>query len=645
MVITFESRKKSYPAYLFVFTYAIAALVFKDRWQYLMGLVLALVLFLGSYGLGKRLSFFIFKTPDQSLYFPIGLGCALILTFFAASFSTVRSIFYVIWGCLALLSAFELPVLAYRINRNYFWATPLILLGFWSSFSPSLNPINLEYYLGLPHHYLAIGKILTLPENLYSSLPPFGSALTLLFSAVGVDIGVKVFTLLLYFQIISIIVSLLRWFITEPVFAGGNGKDHDYQTDLMFMTRMELLVIPMLLAPVVFAVFHQQTHDLLMALFFCAAIASLIKEYDSMTTLKIWNIGLLLAFALWTKYAAFFYIPWIALLWFGLSGWKFTRENWKAFGLIVATTFLFWLAVPVRNGMQYKDPFYPALSGIFGEGSWTPAQSVYFVSEVMSPGGGLMNALSRFVALVFDPQGIGLVLLLSVGVYPFSRKLRVVNHLLFYGLACYITWFFVYKNFPQFLGVYLVLFPVCYFAFRYLYIRWPKQIWMVWAACVIATAVPLLQFFKGADPSSSFLISPLQTQKEFLTAHLDYYPIVMKLNADESVRGDILLLGENRVAYYKQPVIVGSRYDSTAVLDDLRKATSPEELFRRIRRQGIRYVVYDEQRFHQMYGPMGVFRLTETQIMNLQNMLAKYSNLRLQSGQIRLHELSDSLIW
>src|SRR5688572_29415385 len=271
MVITFESRKKSYPAYIVLFSYALAALLFKDRWEYLLGLLLALTLFLGSYGLGKRLSFLIFKTADQSLYFPIGLGCVLLITFVAGSFSTGRALIYPVWGVLLLLSVFEFPVLTYRINRNYFWAAPFICLAFWSSFSPSVFEGTLEYYSGLAHQYLAIGKILPLPANLYTSFPPLGTALNLLFAATGFDTGVKSFHLLIYFQIISILVSLLRWLITEPVFAGGNGRDQDDQTDLLYMTRMEFLVVPMLLVPVIFTVFHEQTFDLLASLFFCAA--------------------------------------------------------------------------------------------------------------------------------------------------------------------------------------------------------------------------------------------------------------------------------------------------------------------------------------------------------------------------------------
>ena len=634
MVITFESRKKSYPAYLFVFTYAVAALLFKDRWQYLVGLLLALGLFLGSYGLGKRLSFLIFKTADQSLYFPIGLGCVLVVAYFTGSFSTSRTFFIPIWGALALLSAFEWPVLAYRINRNYYWGAPFILLAFWASFTPSLFSTTLEYYLGLAHQYVAIGKIISLPQNLYSSLPPFGPTLALLFSSIGFESGIKPFNLLIYFQIISILVSLLRWLITEPVFAGGNGRDQDYQTDLLYMTRTELLVIPMLLLPIAFAAFHEQTFDILAALFFCAAVASLVKEYDGLTMLKIWNIGLLLAFALWTKYSVLVYVPWIGLLWFALTRWRLSRENWKTFGLLFATVLLFWLAIPVRNIIQHDDPFYPVFSG-----DWTPAQSLYLESQIMSHSTGLLESLGRFLGLVFDPRGIGLLLLVSLVLYPKARKIRAMNHLLLFGLACYVSWFFVYQDFRQFLPVLLLLFPVCYFSLRHLYIRWPKYLWALWGMCAVLTLVPLYKYF-----SATQLISPTETQHEFLVSRLDYFPIAKHVN-ENAIHGEVLLLGEHRTAYYKRPLISSSRYDRSSVLNDFRTAVGPEDLHQRLRRNGVRYLVYDETRFRQFYGPEGIFRLTDMQLQNLQKMLESYTELKMQHGNVRLHELTDKQIW
>ena len=74
MIIGFEIEKRSLPLYILPLSYLILAMIFPDRWKYASGLILALVLFLGSYGLGKRLSYILFKIADQTLYFPLGLG-------------------------------------------------------------------------------------------------------------------------------------------------------------------------------------------------------------------------------------------------------------------------------------------------------------------------------------------------------------------------------------------------------------------------------------------------------------------------------------------------------------------------------------------------------------------------------------------
>jgi len=636
MVITFESRKKSYPVYVFVFSYALSALIFQDRWQYLIGLVMALILFLGSYGLGKRLSFMIFKTADQSLYFPIGLGIVLVISYCCALFSTSRPVFYSIWGILAALSAFELPVLAYRLNRNYFLASPLILLAFWSSFTPSIDSRTLEYFLGMPHQYLAIGKIVSLQHNLYSSLAPFGNTMTLLFSSMGMDCGVKAFSLILYFQIISIVVGLLRWLITEPVFAGGNGRDHDHQTDLLYMTKMELLVFPMLLFPGLFVLFHNETYDVLTAVFFCAAIASVMKEYEVFNTMKILNIGLLLSFALWTKTSALAYIPWIVLLWFGISGWRLSRENLKIPGMLIAAALLFWLVLPVRNAFYFGDPFYPMLSGIRSEPNWSPAQSLLFERLVMGGGGGLTAALTKFVALIFRPEGTGIAMVVSLVSYPFSRKVRVMNQILFFALGCYFTWFLLFQEFRHFLPVYVLLFPICYFAFRHLYIRYPKYLWIVWAICIFTTIIPLLRFF-----SVTPLIQPGESQEKFLALRLDYYPVAMSLRS-ESERGGVLLLGDSRVAYYRQGVLAGSPFDSTQILPDLGASANAEELYKRLRRQGIHYVVLRNVEFESLYGPQGIFHLTDIQMQNWHNLLNTYTQIRMKSGSVQLLELTSS---
>jgi hypothetical protein len=257
----------------------------------------------------------------------------------------------------------------------------------------------------------------------------------------------------------------------------------------------------------------------------------------------------------------------------------------------------------------------------------------------MSQGSGLLESLSKLLSMIFDPRGIGLVLLVSLVLYPKVRKLKAMNHLLIFGAACYITWFFVFQDFRHYLPVCLLLFPVCYFSLRHVHIRWPKHVWAIWGTCAVVAFIPMYKYF-----SSVLLLPPAQTQKEFLASHLDYYPIATALNS-RVVHGDILLAGESRIAYYNKRVITGSRFDPIPVLQDLRSATSPEELHQRLRRQGIRYIVYNEKRFPELYGPQAIFRLSDTQMSYWQSMLQQYSELRLQNGSIRLHELSDAQIW
>ena len=138
MIIGFEIEKRSLPLYILPLSYLILAMIFPDRWKYAAGLILALVLFLGSYGLGKRLSFILFKIADQTLYFPLGLGVVLAVVYAIAEFTTAPMLFYLIWGALVVVAAFETPVLNYRLRRVYFWAAPFVLLGYWSTLTPVL---------------------------------------------------------------------------------------------------------------------------------------------------------------------------------------------------------------------------------------------------------------------------------------------------------------------------------------------------------------------------------------------------------------------------------------------------------------------------------------------------------------------------
>jgi hypothetical protein len=149
----------------------------------------------------------------------------------------------------------------------------------------------------------------------------------------------------------------------------------------------------------------------------------------------------------------------------------------------------------------------------------------------------------------------------------------------------------------------------------------------------------LLTFFRETS-----LILPGESQEQFLTSRVDYYPIARSLKS-ESVHGEILLFADSRVAYYQARVLAGSPFDSTVIYPDLKASVSPEELLGRLRRHGIRYIILREDLFEEFYGPKGIFPLTEMQIQNWRNMLKMYSKPGLKSGHMQLFELTSSQTW
>ena len=160
------------------------------------------------------------------MYFPLGLGVFLSLTYVCAIFTTGPILLYSVWIGLLILSWFEAPVLTYRFRRTYLWGAPFVLLGFWSTFTPVTFFDSMVYYLGLPYQYVSNGVVGALPFNMYTAFPPFNQVLNLLFVGIGFDSGINVFSIILYFQIIAILLGLLRLLSTESsLISRGNGRD------------------------------------------------------------------------------------------------------------------------------------------------------------------------------------------------------------------------------------------------------------------------------------------------------------------------------------------------------------------------------------------------------------------------------------
>src|SRR5262245_9582515 len=138
------------PLYALFLTYVVFALIFPDRWNYILGSAFCLMLWLASRSIGRRVFAHHSSIPD-SLLFPAGLGIILAAATILSSFSTAHWVIVIFWILLAAASFFDIQYLEIRLPLKYIFFAPLLLLAFWSSFTPTTFFDALSYHLGLPY--------------------------------------------------------------------------------------------------------------------------------------------------------------------------------------------------------------------------------------------------------------------------------------------------------------------------------------------------------------------------------------------------------------------------------------------------------------------------------------------------------------
>jgi hypothetical protein len=641
VILPFDLKKRGSPLYTVPLAYIAIALVFPDRWMYVRGLIMAVVLFLGSYGLGKQLSFFLFKTAEQKIYAILGLGFALAASYVVFLFSIKLWILYCIWGALAVLSIAEFPILTYRFPRSYGWAAPFLLLAFWSSFTPTTFFDALVYHIGLPSQYLLAGKFSIFTNHLYSSFPPFDQVLNLLFIGLNAESGIKVFSTVMYLLVVTILTGLLRALYFGPQRKGGNGRDRDASDTLGFI-RSEFLLFIALLIPSAWIQIHIITGEMLVTLFFCAGVVTLVKEYDDLTPRKMITIALLLAWSIWTKWNALVYVGFVGVLWLILL-----RGQWKSLGLLYGLIFLFVLPLLARNFLAFGDPLYPSLSGIFSTPYWGSRQSMAI--ELDSFAGGYQRMSEIFLAplrLTFQPgyygsaSPIGLLPLTALLVYPFAKKFRRVNQILLYVLICYLLWLFTFHNFRQFFPPFVLLFLMFYLSLQWINAKIPRYMPGYWALCSLACAFFLLPIYRIYFP----LISFQQTRADYLRHNLDYFSSAEAIQKDREA-GTILLLGQTRIAYFNTAVIGATAYDQHPLLKYLEQARSSDDLFAIFRTNNIRFIFMNLTEWGKDYKKYGLLPV-ELIPDDLHQAFKIQAETRALSGAVPLKMSEDKLsLW
>jgi hypothetical protein len=595
-------NSRSFPVYVLAVAFLLFSLPFPDRLNYLASAAASVILFLSAFHIGKRII-----REEEAFYAPFGLGVILLVSYVLFIFSTTAVVRYAVWIILAILSAFEVRLLSRRLPLKVLWASPLILLGFWSCLTPSTFFDALAYHLGLPYQYLASGQMILMKNHLYSSFPPFDQVLNLLFIGARFNPGIKIFSMILLICILWTATTVLKGEI-----------------------NIERMTFPLLMLPNVWILIHLVTADLLTALFFCSGVFLLLAEENTNRTIVISSA--LIALSFWTKANVLLYVPPIVILCLK------RRTNLKQLIIFFGLVFLFILPLLIRNYIYFGDPFYPVLSRQISNANWSAQQDVALSQDSFPPRArtpwNWIKApfdLIRKPALFGSASEVGVVPIISILLYPLAARSKL-NRILVYVFICFIGWLLIFPNFRQFFPVFLLLAPVFYAGWNFL----ANRSTILYAAGLIVCAVVAFFFLYPIYRYYFPLIKVCETQQQYLREHLDYYPAAELAN--RSHRSGILF-GDTRTAYYEVPLVAGSAYDRSPFLELLRNSRTPEIFAGSLKKKGISFVVIHRAEFNRLAKKNGIWKISTEEAALLQTFLKNFTNVKYRKGMIYYLEL------
>jgi hypothetical protein len=604
---------RMFPAvYLWLF-YALSALLFPDRLQYLSGMVHATFLWLGCHAIGKQLLKRFHSSRDLNYAFAVGLGSTLFASYLVFLFSTSSISTATIWLIVAIFGFTELSKFKLKLPLWTLWAAPFFVIAIWSTFTPTVFFDALVYHLGLPYQYLSAGKMSVLHNHLYSTFPPFDQTLNLLFVSTGADGGIKVFSLMVFCELAALLVR----------FKSARTSSQVTVLSLVFLSSIWILI-------------HVVTADLLVALFFCSGFALLTS--DKWPHRRILLVALLFAFAAWTKINILLYVALTTVYW----TLTYKTQRWKQLAVCYSVFFLLIVPLLLRNSITVGDPLYPMFANVLHSADWSPAQTAALrIDSFPQKVFGMKSMILVPWDLTFHPgrfgsaAEVGILPLFGLVLYIFIPKNSLSNRVLAYFFACFLFWLIIFPNFRQFFPVFPLLYRPIGDALQWLKDRIKKLFPIVWISAFICSCYFLLPIYRSYFP----LIHLDQTQDQYLDRMLDYYSAVKSI---DGTAGKVLLIGETRTAYIHSPVIACTAYDQQPLLLWLAQTKSAEELLEQMTRKDVRYILYNRQEMTRLVQKYRIWRATPQQELLLQTFLRTYAIPKGRSGPVYVFEIRTS---
>jgi hypothetical protein len=586
--------------------------------QYILAIVELVLLISASLGI----SFFMLKREwiDSIVEFLVtrmilGFGIIAYATFFAAVFGFLNLYFFI--GVILLGNIFLV------MDRGMFRGFSLrlkfslygVLLGlfvavnfFYVWFPPTFYD-SMMYHLAVPDQYIQAGGMIAWPTNFFAHLP-LNVEMVFLFSMLGKTVLLP--KLIAFVSGVALVLMMLSWYRRQ--FSMGF---HQLPM-LLFFTIPQVGFLTATSKPDIPAILALMA-GLLMFNYYLDKPEN--KRFLILT-------GLLWGFGLGGKYIFAFY-----LLGFGLAflilkfkGFDFKKKFTAMLivGLIVAACLLPWL---VKNTIYMGNPVYPYLNSVFPNDLWSPEQAESF-SAIQARGTeySLLDLLYFPIEMFIKPYAYGMTVVFGVLFLlfiPFLLFTKADVRLRFMMVAALVA-FVILMMFSKVPRYFLVSFLLLSMPMANGYEVLARRIQPVKKFMPVVLALLLLmnlaqtadlheRYSKGASFVYNSLTDGFKIEDPNYHYYLPYYRAAEFANRQLSQHDRILVYGDERVFYFKIPVLAGSFVDQNLLSHLLKNERSVDAVLQGLQREGITHILYSPQGLERFGKKCFIYKLTDAE--------------------------------
>jgi hypothetical protein len=463
-----------------------------------------------------------------------------------------------------------------------------LLFGLLIVLTPSIGNDALTYHLGAPKLYLEHHGFYFIPGKLCSNYPLNNEMLYIIGLLLGGDIVAKGIHFAMAVFILIAMYQFTRRFIPNALF--------------IFLPLLVFYSIPS-----VFINSHMAYNDLTLAFYIFLSVYAFLNWFSSKQVQWLVVFGVFTGLSAATKYSALLlpFMGWLAILCVFRHREIDNRQALRFLGLYALSALVVGSPFYIKNWVLTGNPLYPFLYPIFGGTGWDMALSRQYdlFLKNLGMGRGLLDYLLlpwnvSFHAKMNSPAFDGILGPLFILTLPFAIWIRNTPAALKIAMVyCGITFLFWTASVHQ-IRYLIPTFPFFSIMVGYIlgYFRSQRLVFSL-LLILIAAGVGFNGYHIFKDLQ---VISPLkvvmgrENRNDFIDRMIPAYGMFRYVNSHLPENSKIFFIYMKNPGYLcDRPYYSDSVMESHTIEKILSGATTPEEVYEKLKNRGFTNILYD----------------------------------------------------